>query len=49
MYIIIYEYRDATHNKVHCGEYYTNSLVDVGAFYVMIKRLGGLCRCDISQ
>lgn len=47
MYAISYSFRDPAYNKECSGIYLTNSLVDVGAFYNMVKRYGGTCRCSI--
>lgn len=48
MYTIDYWYRDPVYNKECTGTYYTTSLIDVGAFFAMIKRYGGTCHCSLD-
>ena len=49
MYWIRYEFRDNEHLTVWSGLWMCTCLEEVGAFYGMVARHGGWCRCDINN
>lgn len=46
-YVITYWFRSPSTGEEQSGIWMTDSLVDVGAYFAMVERYGGWCRCDV--